>query len=260
MHRGKGMKFVGDSRVVAPEYRKKQNIPKDYSEYPGKTEAFWPNFLLKEWMVGAVFLMGYLCLTVAHPAPLERMADPTDAGYIPLPDWYFLFLYQLLKYQFAAGDYTVIGAVVMPGLAFGALMLAPWLDTGKERRPMKRPIATGIMLLAVIATIFLTWESVDQHDWEAAAQQGAIVEHEIDEDANGYAIYSTQSCIGCHGNQLEGGSAGYALVETGLTAEEIKDIIVNGRGAMPGGTFTGTEEELETLAKYIENDGFDPEE
>ena len=55
MHRGKGMKFVGDSRVPAPEHRK-PNIPKDYSEYPGKTEAFWPNFLLKEWMVGAVFL------------------------------------------------------------------------------------------------------------------------------------------------------------------------------------------------------------
>ncbi|TKJ04786.1 cytochrome C oxidase Cbb3, partial [Bacillus cereus] len=56
MHRGKGMKFVGDSRVPVA---RKPNIPKDYSEYPGKTEAFWPNFLLKEWMVGAVFLIGY---------------------------------------------------------------------------------------------------------------------------------------------------------------------------------------------------------
>lgn len=59
MHRGKGMKFVGDSRIPA---EKKPNIPKDYSEYPGKTEAFWPNFLLKEWMVGAVFLIGFLVL------------------------------------------------------------------------------------------------------------------------------------------------------------------------------------------------------
>ena len=45
MHRGKGMKFVGDSRVQA---KRKPNIPKDYSEFPGKTEAFWPNFLLKK--------------------------------------------------------------------------------------------------------------------------------------------------------------------------------------------------------------------
>lgn len=136
MHRGKGMKFVGDSRVPVA---RKPNIPKDYSEYPGKTEAFWPNFLLKEWMVGAVFLIGYLCLTVAHPSPLERMADPTDAGYIPLPDWYFLFLYQLLKYSYASGSFTVIGAFIMPGIAFGALLLAPFLDRGPERRPLKRP-------------------------------------------------------------------------------------------------------------------------
>lgn len=88
MHRGKGMKFVGDSRIPA---EKKPNIPKDYSEYPGKTEAFWPNFLLKEWMVGAVFLVGFLVLTIVHEPPLERVADPTDTGYIPLPDWYFLF-------------------------------------------------------------------------------------------------------------------------------------------------------------------------
>ncbi|MDA0175767.1 menaquinol-cytochrome c reductase cytochrome b/c subunit, partial [Solirubrobacter taibaiensis] len=152
MHRGKGMKFVGDSRVPVA---RKPNIPKDYSEYPGKTEAFWPNFLLKEWMVGAVFLIGYLCLTVAHPSPLERMADPTDAGYIPLPDWYFLFLYQLLKYSYASGSFTVIGAFIMPGIAFGALLLAPFLDRGPERRPLKRPVATGFMVLAIASIIFL---------------------------------------------------------------------------------------------------------
>ncbi|WP_096200919.1 menaquinol-cytochrome c reductase cytochrome b/c subunit [Bacillus sp. FJAT-45350] len=258
MHRGKGMKFVGDSRVTANN--RKPNIPKDYSEYPGKTEAFWPNFLLKEWMVGAVFLIGYLILTVAHPAPLERMADPTDSGYIPLPDWYFLFLYQLLKYPYAAGDYTVIGAVVIPGLAFGALLLAPWLDTGKERKPGRRPIASGLMLLAVIATIYLTWESVDQHDWEAAAQQGAIVEVDIDESAHGFEIYSQQmACIGCHGNQMEGGSYP-TLIGTGLTADEVVDIVTNGRGTMPGGTFSGSDEELRVLAEFIENDGHDPAE
>ena len=126
MHRGKGMKFVGDSRVPSTEHRK-PNIPKDYSEYPGKTEAFWPNFLLKEWMVGAVFLVGFLCLTVAHPSPLERIADPSDTAYIPMPDWYFLFLYQLLKYTYASGPYNVIGALVIPGLAFGALLLLHFL-------------------------------------------------------------------------------------------------------------------------------------
>ncbi|NEU31161.1 cytochrome C oxidase Cbb3 [bacterium LRH843] len=259
MERGKGMKFVGDSRVKANN--RMPNIPKDYSEYPGKTEAFWPNFLLKEWLVGAVFLMGYLLLTVAHPAPLERMADPAAAsGYIPLPDWYFLFLYQLLKYSYASGDYNVIGTVVIPGLAFGALLIAPWLDTGKERRPLKRPIATGMMLLAVISTVYLTWESVDQHDWEAAAKQGEIVEVDINTEAEGYAIFTSQaSCIGCHGDTLSGGAGGPSLLETEKSPEEIMEVIKNGQGAMPAGLFQGTDEELAILAEYIAAHG-NPEE
>jgi len=249
MHRGKGMKFVGDSRVPA---ERKPNIPKDYSEYPGKTEAFWPNFLLKEWMVGAVFLIGFLCLTAAHASPLERVADPTDTGYIPLPDWYFLFLYQLLKYSYASGPYTVMGALVIPGLAFGALLLAPFLDRGPYRRPSKRPIATGLMLLGIAATFYLTWESVVTHDWEAAAEQGKIVaEAEIDKESEGYLLYEEKGCISCHGNSLEGSPAGKALVDNGLEPDEIKDIAQNGQGQMPPGMFEGTEEELQKLAEFI---------
>ncbi|MFD1738534.1 c-type cytochrome [Bacillus salitolerans] len=253
MHRGKGMKFVGDSRVPA---ERKPNIPKDYSEFPGKTEAFWPNFLLKEWLVGSVFLIGFLCLTVAHQPPLERLADPTDTGYIPLPDWYFLFLYQLLKYEFAAGPYTVIGAIIMPGLAFGALMLAPFLDRGPERRPTKRPVAVGMMLLGVAATIFLTWESVAQTDWEAKAEMGKIVEEvAIDTEAEGYKILEANTCLSCHGNNLAGGPAAPTLVGLDLTAEEIANIAKNGQGNMPSGIFKGTDEELQKLAEFVVNIG-----
>lgn len=249
MHRGKGMKFVGDSRVPAT---RKPNIPKDYSEYPGKTEAFWPNFLLKEWMVGSVFLIGFLCLTVAHPSPLERIADPTDTSYIPLPDWYFLFLYQLLKYSYASGPYTVVGAIIIPGLAFGALLLAPFLDRGPERRPSKRPVAVGMMLLTLAAIIFLTWESVVTHDWEAAAEQGKIrAEVEIDKNAEGYKILEANTCLTCHGENLQGGPAAPSLVGTGLSPEEIADIAKNGKGSMPAGIFKGTDEELKKLAEFV---------
>lgn len=253
MHRGKGMKFVGDSRVPV---ERKPNIPKDYSEYPGKTEAFWPNFLLKEWMVGAVFLVGYLCLTVAHPSPLERIADPTDTGYIPLPDWYFLFLYQLLKYSYASGPYNVIGAFIMPGIAFGALLLAPFIDRGPERRPSKRPLATGFMLLAIASIFYLTWESVVNHDWEAAKAQGKIVkEVAIDKEADGYKIMEQQTCLTCHGENLQGGPAAPALTEVELSPEEIADVAKNGQGSMPAGIFKGTDEELKTLSEFIANVG-----
>ena len=136
--------FVGDSRV-----RKGMGFvtPPDYTSYPGKSEAFIPNFLLKEWMVGVVVLVGFLVLTISEPAPLGYPADP-GASVIPMPDWYFLFLYQYLKYPYASGDYVVLGTLGVSGVAFGALLLAPFLDTGKERRFYKRPIASTLMLLS----------------------------------------------------------------------------------------------------------------
>ncbi|PKR78840.1 cytochrome C oxidase Cbb3 [Halalkalibacillus sediminis] len=250
MHRGKGMKFVGDSRV--PE-KSNRNIPKDYSAFPGRTEAFWPNFLLKEWLVGAVFLIGFLCLVAYAPSPLEQQADPNNASYIPLPDWYFLFLYELLKYKYAAADYVVFGTVIIPGLAFGALLLAPFLDKGPERKPTRRPISTGLMLLGIAATIWLTYESVAAVDWEEREQYSIenAVQVEIDEEDPGYAVFE-DNCMSCHGGDLNGvPDVGPSLIGIPHGVDAIKDIAVNGIGDMPAGQFEGSDEELTQLAEFI---------
>src|SRR5690625_2931349 len=142
------MKFVGDSRVTS---ERTPNVPLDYSEYPGRTEAFWPNFLLKEWLVGAVFLIGFMTLVLAEPPPLENYANPTTSGYIPLPDWYFLFLFQLLKYQFAAGTYILFCILSIHVRVVRAVLLAPFFDNGQGRRPRQRPKAVDMMILALTA-------------------------------------------------------------------------------------------------------------
>ena len=168
-------------------------------------------------------------------------------------------MYQLLKYSYASGPYNVIGAMVIPGIAFGALALAPFLDTTPERRPSKRPLPVAFMLLAIAALIYTTWESVEATNWEAVKAQGVITDKhlgllpdvEIDETSEGYEIFQAQaSCIGCHGGDLAGVS-GPMLLGNELTAEEVADVIANGRGGMPAGTFTGTEEELQVLAEFI---------
>lgn len=250
MKRGKGMQFVGDSRVSA---ERTPNIPKDYSEYPGRTEAFWPNFLLKEWLVGSVFLVGFLSVVLAHPSPLESVADPTVIGYTPLPDWYFLFLYELLKYEFAAGKFIIMGILVIPGLAFGALLLAPFLDNGPGRRPPQRPIAVAMMILGLSSVVWLTYESASAVDWEQRAEENKPIPPsaiEIDESHAGFEIYEN-SCMSCHGDSLEGGPAGPGLIGTEYGPEDIAKIAVDGIGTMPADQFTGTDEELEELVDFI---------
>lgn len=246
------IRYVGDSRVRTG---KPKRYPKDYSEYPGKTEAFFPDFLLREWMVAVVVLVGFMANVMANEAPLGDIADPTNTSFVPLPDWYFLFLYQLLKYDWSSGALTPVGTVIIPGVAFGALILAPWLDRGKERRPSKRPIATGLMLLAIAAIFFLTWAAVDQHNKNELAQGGAQGDETagiVDEDSEGHEIYKTSSCIQCHASDLSGASAP-ALLGIGdeYSAEEILDIIDNGMGAMPPQGDTLDQADKEVLVDWL---------
>jgi len=142
--------------------------------------------------------------------------------------------------------------MIIPGLTFGGLLLAPFLDNGPERRPLKRPLATGFMLLALAATVFLTWQSVSTHDWAQAERQGKIVAKvEVDKTSAGYGLFKDKGCIACHGDNLQGGAGAPSLIGTGLKADQIAKIAKNGRGKMPAGIFKGSDAELKTLTEFI---------
>lgn len=274
--------YVGDSRV-----RKGKGfiVPPDYTAYPGKSEAFIPNFLLKEWMVGVVVLVGFLVLTISEPPPLGYPADPS-ATVIPMPDWYFLFLYEYLKLPYASGDYIVLGTIGVTGVAFGALLLVPFLDTGKERRFYKRPIASSLMFLSILAVVYLTnsaWTSY-QHELKATGQEPEHIKREeeakekraqglptsnakqpesdvvaiVDKDNPAMEIYKKATCISCHAADLNGQGNAPALRGVGdtLDKEAIAGIIKNGRGAMGPMYDTAiaagvTDQELDQLAEWL---------
>jgi len=269
--------YVGDSLVRKRD--RSQAIPPDYSAFPGKSEAFIPNFLLKEWMVGVVVLFGFLVLVMAEPAPLGYPADPLNGSFIPMPDWYFLFMYQLLKYPYASGDYVAFGVVCLSGLPFIAMLLAPFLDTGKERRFYRRPIASSLMLVAIAAIVYLTWYSWDHYQHELEVQ-GIIPEHierkikaeeavkngqprpipgkekipaMVAADDPAFAIMQEAQCIACHGSELEGASAP-ALRGIGdrMSKDEIYNVIANGRGGMPPYAGQLPDEQIQQIAAWLE--------
>lgn len=250
--------YVGDTRV---KKSKGFIVPPDYTAYPGKSEAFIPNFLLKEWMVGVVFLVGFLVLTIAEPAPLGFPANPS-ATIIPMPDWYFLFLYEYLKLPYASGDYVVLGVIGVTGVAFGALLLAPFLDTGKERRFYRRPITSSLMILAIMAIVYLTngaWTHYS-NEMEATGQKAEHIQREeeaeekrakglpttnaiatkevaiVDKEDVAMETYKKASCITCHAADMKG-AAGPSL--RGIGEVHDKDAILTiikegyGDGKMP---------------------------
>jgi ubiquinol-cytochrome c reductase cytochrome b subunit len=85
---------------------------------------------------------------------LEAPADPTDATYTPRPEWYFLGLFQLLKYF--PGRWEIVGALVIPGLALAALAFLPWFDRGPDRHPRRRRGILVAVTMAVVIVVALT--------------------------------------------------------------------------------------------------------
>lgn len=123
---------------------------------PDSEQQFFPNALFEITVVILLAVEAVLILAVLFPAEIGREIN-FSAQYSPRPEWYFLFLYELTKYF--PGRWTFVGAVLLPGLAFSALLLTPFLDSGPETSLRKRKAAaiTGFGLLtAVVALTILS--------------------------------------------------------------------------------------------------------
>jgi cytochrome b6-f complex subunit 4 len=119
---------------------------------PGKGKKLFPDFLFEIALVALFTMEAALLLAVLFPSQLGREID-FSAPFQPRPEWYFLFLYQLTKYF--PGRFTFVGAVLLPGLAFSLLFLAPFLDTSSSTalRERKGAAAAGFGLLACVIAL-----------------------------------------------------------------------------------------------------------
>ena len=111
-------------------------------------KSFYPEQVFKDTVAVFVAFAILFTLAIAARVPLERLADPTDTSYIPRPEWYFLFLFQMLKVF--EGPLEVVGTVILPTVAILALVVTPFVDRGKVVMLRKRLLALGIVLLAAV--------------------------------------------------------------------------------------------------------------
>jgi quinol-cytochrome oxidoreductase complex cytochrome b subunit/cytochrome c551/c552 len=128
---------------------------------PGDTapkRKFFPEQVFKDTVGVALAFIVLFIMAIVAKVPLERLADPTDTAYIPRPEWYFLFLFQSLK--FFKGPLETVGSVVLPGVAVLALFLIPFIDRGPMIRLGKRTFAITLVVLAAIAWTGLTTAAV----------------------------------------------------------------------------------------------------
>ncbi|MDF1596094.1 MAG: c-type cytochrome [Acidimicrobiia bacterium] len=199
----------------------------EYAKDKKKGIPFFPDAVFKDVLVALIVLIVLIGLAYFGGAPLDERADPSDSEYTPRPEWYFLWLFQLLKYF--PGNLEFVGVILLPALGFAVLFAMPYLDRTKLRHFRSRNWVMASTGVAVVAMGFLTVQSIRETPAPADVT-GAI---------NAAALF-TENCSVCHGTSID--------VPIGINLHET---IAGGHEGMPAFAATLSTDEIDALAGFL---------
>ncbi len=208
--------------------KERKEYLEQYKKEKEKGVPFFPDIIFKDAVVSLVIFIALVALAYFVGAPLEPRADPADTNYTPRPEWYFLFLFQLLKYF--PGSLEVIGVFIIPSVAVIILLALPLIDRSPKRYFLRRPVILGATILSVIGVLFLTIQSNREIPLPPELVGG-------DQTA---ALY-TENCAPCHGPSI--------TVPAGVNLHEI--IAQSRHEGMPAWSGDLTSDEIDALAGFI---------
>jgi ubiquinol-cytochrome c reductase cytochrome b subunit len=259
--------------------------PVDEDPYHPKKEAepFYPRQVLMDLSLTALLIVGLGLLCFFVPIQLGPPANPADAQYVPRPEWYYLPIFQWLKYWH--GSAAIIGVLVIPMLLVLAALALPFLDRSVERRPWKRPAAVGAYAFVLFSLVSLGLRSqyLDRHDPGVAKQ---LAKQRAEEDeymrkpfepelssaslaaanvtladpiaAKGETIFEGHSCNACHGDGGVGTAAAPALVgiKTKFSPDQLAELFKHPTAKMKAGGMPRIDlspDDLKALIAYVDS-------
>jgi ubiquinol-cytochrome c reductase cytochrome b subunit len=242
-------------------------------------EPFYPRQVLKDFAFGIVVILVLAAFALWRPTTLGPMANPSDPTYLPRPEWYYVPVFQWVKYWH--GPLTIVGVVLIPALLFLLLFALPFLDRSPERRPWRRPFTVGGMLLVFVGLIWLGAHAraEDRDDpavhakllAQAAEERrfaAAPFEPEIagpsstttrkmtDAESKGALLFVSEMCVGCHGPEGKGGAGLFPLpnLDTAFPGDALAAVLrapnkKMAEGGMPPVALKG--DDLDALIAYL---------
>jgi menaquinol-cytochrome c reductase cytochrome b/c subunit len=136
--------------------RDKEDYLREYEVLKKKGKPFFPYAVLKDTTMMLIVALVIVALSIVLGAEQGPKVDPTTTTYTPRPEWYFFFLFELLRV--IKPPWAVpIATIGLPTLFMVLLLLLPFYDRNAERRPERRPIATTTGILVIIGMAYLTF-------------------------------------------------------------------------------------------------------
>ncbi len=189
---------------------------------PLPKQKFYPGQVFKDTVAAFLYVMILAVLANFAKVGLGAMADPTDTSYIPRPEWYFLFLFQALK--FFQGPLEVVGAIVLPTLGMIALFLVPFIDRSAAMRVQKRTFAVATVVFCLLGWAGLTQRAVattpeNLEDPEAGLKPAQLWREIPAEQLAGIGAFREAKCSQCHALGRSGSGPDLAKVVSNRPAE-----------------------------------------
>ena len=155
-----------------------------------------------------------------------EQADPGTTQFIPRPDWYFYFLFYLLRI-FKWPETVILATVGIPTILLILLIMVPFYDRRRERRIARRPVAVVAALLVVASMGVLTYKGATAEE-SLGSENLVLVPQWVQQEnlsadgEEGAKIFAQAGCMGCH-TYLGAGSPN-------LGAPDLSDEGSKGRG------------------------------
>jgi menaquinol-cytochrome c reductase cytochrome b/c subunit len=182
--------------------QEKEEYLREYSILKSQGKPFFPYAVAKDSLMGVIVITVIIVMSLLFGAQLGPKASGATTTYVPRPDWYFFFLFQLLRVIHPPG-FLGLATIGVPTLGMILLFLLPFYDRSPVRRPERRPIAMATLLFAVVAMAYLTFLGANAgaptEDTIAApvavksAGPAALAEFYA-----GRAAVADNGCEGCH--------------------------------------------------------------
>ena len=169
----------------------KQAYLEEYELLKKKGKPFFPYAVLKDSAMALIVVGVIIVMAVILGAEQGPKADPTSTTYVPRPEWYFFFLFEVLR-VIKPPELVPFATIGVPTICMIMLFLLPFIDRGPERRPERRPIATIAGILVIFSMGYLTYLG-------AAAGSPNEIDMEVPKQYEAGKLVAAQSgCLACH--------------------------------------------------------------
>jgi menaquinol-cytochrome c reductase cytochrome b/c subunit len=218
----------------------KEEYLREYSILKSQGKPFFPYAVAKDALMMCVVMVVIIVMSIVLGAELGPKADPTTTTYTPRPEWYFFFLFELLR-VIKPPEFVPLATIGVPTICMILLFLLPFYDRGPERRPERRPIATTAGIFTIAAMGYLTYlgaaagapTEIDMETPQRIQAQGAQV---VTQYEQGKQVVAQSGCLACHKigeNGNEGPGPELTDIADRLPAQAISRTLINPTAPMP---------------------------